>query len=381
LTSSTTDATDRERPFSRIGETAWNGLCERTGPFADWRFLASLEDAGCVGSATGWQPLPFLAGDENAPQCAAPAWLKHHSHGEFVFDFAWAGAAQAAGLAWYPKLLVAAPFTPVTGPRLLGAERNPRAAAEVVARMEGFVAENALLSAGVNFCSEADARVLRQAEWLERFDWQYHWRNPGYRDFEDFLGHLKRKPRKNIRAERRRVHEAGWRFRWRDGLALEAHELDLLDRCYQATFALYGNLPSLNRPFFELAARRFGPEFLVCIASRGGMDLACAVFWRDTRRLYGRYWGSLVDTRDVHFEACYYQGIDYCIAEGLQWFEPGAQGEHKIRRGFLPVQTRSFHFVRHSGLRAGIRRWLEAESRFLGQRRAQLETLNPFRAG
>lgn len=368
-----------DTPFSSLEQAHWNGLCDATGPFVDWRFLVSAEEAGCTGAASGWRPFALTETRADEIICAAPAWLKEHSHGEFVFDFAWAQASQQAGMPWYPKLLVAAPFTPVAGPRLLGAAAHPQAALELVHRMETVVNELGLWSAGVNFCDEHDAAVLREAGWLERFDWQYHWRNDGYRDFDDFLSRLRRKPRKNIRAERRRVHSEGWQFRWRDGRTLTQAELDLVDRCYQTTFALYGNLPSLNRAFFGRAAVRFGEHFLVCIAKLDGQDLACAVFWRDETRLYGRFWGSLVETRDVHFEACYYQGIDYCIAEGLEWFEPGAQGEHKIRRGFLPQKTRSFHHIRHPELRAGVRRWLAAEGEHLARRRELLDELDPFK--
>lgn len=378
LTNSRSESGPSGRSCSSFHEADWNGLCA-TGPFVDWRFLASAEAGGCTGANSGWHPQVLSETANGRLRCVAPAWLKDHSHGEFVFDFAWARASQQAGMPWYPKLLIAAPFSPVTGPRLLGSESHTQAAIDLVRRVEARVEALDLWSAGVNFCDEHDAAVLREAGWLERFDWQYHWHNDGYGDFEDFLARLERKPRKNIRAERRRVRQAGWRFRWRDGHELDAADLDLVDRCYQTTFALYGNLPSLNRTFFETVARRFGREFLVCIASQGARDLACAVFWRDATRLYGRYWGSLIETRDVHFETCYYQGIDYCIAEGLEWFEPGAQGEHKIRRGFLPRRTCSFHYIRHPGLREGIRRWLRAEAEMLAHRRRQLEQLDPFR--
>jgi uncharacterized protein len=270
--------------------------------------------------------------------------------------------------------------SPRSGPRLLGSDRHPQAALRLVSRIETQVDALDLWSAGVNYCDENDARVLREAGWLERFDWQYHWHNTGYRGFDEFLARLRHKPRKNIRTERNRVHADGWHFRWRDGNTLSEAELDLVERCYQVTFALYGNLPSLNREFFDRAAASFGDQFLVCIAEHDGKDLACAVYWRDEKRLYGRYWGSLVETRDVHFETCYYQGIDYCITEGLEWFEPGAQGEHKIPRGFLPHKTRSFHYIRHPGLRQGIRRWLETESAWLEQRREQLDQLDPYRS-
>ncbi len=364
--------------FSDIRQAEWNGLARTTGPFVDWRFLSSLEDADCIGHAGGWTPCLPLIRDDRGLRAAAPAFLKAHSHGEFVFDWAWAHASQSAGMPWYPKLLLAAPFSPVPGPRLLGAESDPASARALVDRIEGLVHERALSSAGVNFCDASDTAILREAGWLERFDWQFHWHNPGYRDFDDFLDQLKRKPRKNIRAERRRVHEDGWRFEWKNGTEMDDADFDLADHCYQTTFALYGNLPMLNRRFFELCAKRFGEQFLLCIASRNEERLACAIFWRDETRLYGRYWGSLLETKDVHFETCYYQGIDYCIRHGLQWFEPGAQGEHKIRRGFLPQKTRSFHFIRHAGLRRAIGDWLRREAGALQEYRRHLDTLDPF---
>jgi len=369
----------QSKPFSNLEQPVWDGLCATPGPFVDWRFLASAAEAGCTGPAAGWHPLALIENDaDGQPAAGAPAWLKDHSHGEFVFDFAWARAADQIGLPWYPKLLVAAPFTPVTGPRLLGAEQHPQAGQRLIATMQRLVDDHALSSGAVNFCSATDADLLRRAGWLERFDWQYHWHNPGYASFDEFLAGLRRKPRKNIRAERRKAREQGWTFRFRSGHELTGAELDLVDSCYRTTFHLYGNRPSLNRAFFELAARRFGAQFLVCIAARDNTDLACAIFWRDNDRLYGRYWGSLVDTRDVHFEACYYQGISYCIEHGLSWFEPGAQGEHKIRRGFLPRKTRSFHYVRDPRMRAGIADWLQAEAGMLREYRQRLEALNPF---
>jgi len=377
----TTSAAELPAPlahFSDIRRADWNGLARAIGPFVDWRFLASLEEAGCIGPACGWTPcLPLIRGNRE-PRAAAPAFLKSHSHGEFVFDWAWARASHANGMPWYPKLLVAAPFSPVPGPRLLGAEKDRTAALALIDRIEAMVHERALSSAGVNFCDEHDASVLREAGWLERFDWQFHWHNPGYRDFEDFLDHLKRKPRKNIRAERRRVHDDGWRFEWKNGGELNDADLELADHCYQSTFALYGNLPMLNRRFFELCAQRFGEQFLLCIARHNDEPLAAAIFWRDESRLYGRYWGSLVETKDVHFETCYYQGIEYCIRHGLEWFEPGAQGEHKIRRGFLPQKTRSFHLIRHAGLRRAIADWLQHEASALREYRRHLDTLDPF---
>lgn len=385
---------------------AWNALNRGNNPFSDHRFLAALSACGCVGGDTGWhyagqsfeqlsdqvsdkspeqssdrlpnQPSENSAPFANCPSGASAAtWLKFHSRGEFVFDFAWAEAAHRAGLRWYPKLLVAAPLTPVTGPRLLGHDSNARAA--LVDNLQACVDEHRLSSCAINFCDSVDQDTLDQTDWLQRFDWQFHWHNRGYRDFDAFLGALRSKPRKNVRRERRLAREDGWQYRWIDGDSIQAGELETVANCYQTTFALYGNLPSLNRNFFEAAAMAFGGQFLVCMASRAGVDLACSVFWRNDTRLFGRYWGSLVETRDVHFEACYYQGIEYCIEHGLNAFEPGAQGEHKIRRGFVPVRTRSYHYVRHPALREGIRRWLQMEGRALEEYRENLRSIEPYR--
>jgi len=352
----------------------WNARNRDDNPFTDHRFLAALEECGCIGTDSGWTPATVASSGE---QAFAPAWLKWHSHGEFVFDFIWAEAAHRAGLRWYPKLLVAVPLTPVTGPRLLGGDAEARR--ELIERLELRVEREALSSCAVNFCDERDAEDLERTGWLGRSDWQFHWFNDGYADFDAFLGRLRSKPRKNIRRERRLAHDDGWRYRWVDGARIRADELDTVYACYRTTFLRYRNLPALNRAFFARAARTFGSQFLVCFAALGGEDLACAVFWRGRDALFGRYWGSLVETRDVHFETCYYQGIEYCIEHGLARFEPGAQGEHKIRRGFRPVRTRSYHYIRHPGLREGVRRWLAMEHEALKEYREQLREFEPFR--
>ena len=216
--------------------------------------------------------------------------------------------------------------------------------------------------------------MLDDSRWLGRFGWQYHWHNRDWRDFDDFLDALRAKPRKNIRQERRRAND-GWSYRWLDGETITDDELATVADCYRTTHLLYGNRPSLNAAFFRTAARDFGDRFLVCMATRNDEDRACSVFWRSPTRLYGRYWGALEETRDVHFECCYYRGIEYCIEHGLEVFEPGAQGEHKIRRGFVPVRTRSWHWIEHPGLRDGIRQWLGMEARALDEHRRHLEEL------
>lgn len=342
-------------------------------PFVDARFLAALEACGCIGPARGWTRVAVEAG-----RGFAPAWLKDHSHGEFVFDHVWADAAHRAGIPWYPKLLVASPLSPVPGPRLIAPDRQGREA--LAEQLVEITEQRELSSCAINFCDEADRDTLDADErWLERGGWQFHWHNRGWADFEDFLGALRAKPRKNIRRERRLAHDAGLTYRWVHGSEMHEAELDLIAECYAITFALYGNLPLLNREFFATMAREFGDDFLACIVSRHGRDEACAVFWKSATRLYGRYWGSRCESRDVHFEACYYQGIEYCIEHGLQAFEPGAQGEHKIRRGFVPIRTRSFHLVRHPGMRRAIADWLVHEQRALAEYRERLREFEPYR--
>lgn len=354
----------------------WNALNRDANPFTDRRFLDALDLAGCVGEERGWLPRTLRLG-ELERTAFTPLWEKHHSHGEFVFDFTWAHAAHNNGIRWYPKLLVAVPLTPVTGPRLLADRHEQRLA--LVEQLEDLTESGEYSSCAVNFCDRDDAEALSERGWLARGDWQFHWRNRGWTDFDDFLAALRAKPRKNIRRERRLAHDNGWSYRWMDGATIREQDLDLITSCYQTTFMQYQNLPLLNRAFFRSVALAFGSQFLVCIASRDGQDLACSIFWRNHERLYGRYWGALEETRDVHFEACYYQGIEYCIENGLRVFEPGAQGEHKIRRGFDPVRTRSFHYIRHPGLREGIRHWLQLEHDALTRYRQELQSMVPFR--
>lgn len=341
----------------------------RGAPFVDARFLNALVDCGCVGPGTGWLPVADLD---------APAYIKTHSHGEFVFDWMWAEAAQRAGIRWYPKLLIAAPFSPVVGPRLGLKTRSSDHASNTLVDIESYLVETQINYASINFCDPLDQEVLEQSRWLKRTDWQFHWQNRGYADFESFLAALKRKPRKNIQAERRKTATAGWVFRWVSGNEASPEELALAHRCYLSTHQLYGNHPALSAAFFHAVAAHMGPILQLCIARADDQDLAVAIFFRDANRLYGRYWGSLVDTRDVHFEACYYQGIEYCIQHQLDWFEPGAQGEHKIKRGFLPQQTHSYHWLNDDRMRPAVADYLRQEHHAVMAYREQLEALNPY---
>ena len=337
--------------------------------FVDSKFLDTLQTTHCTGPGTGWQRVSGLD---------APAYLKTHSHGEFVFDWMWAQAAHQAGFRWFPKLLLAAPFTPVTGPRLSLQDRNKSSMTHTLGAVESFCDDSGISVSSINFCNPNDRAVLEESDWLHRFDWQFHWRNNDYNSFDDFLTRLRRKPRKNIITERRKTAEAGWHCEWHDGDSVDDSILALAYHCYQSTHQLYGNHTALSEDFFYQIARVMGPQFLICTADQGDQPLAAGIFFRDNLTLYGRYWGSLLETRDLHFEVCYYQGIEYCIQHGLLSFEPGAQGEHKIKRGFLPTQTHSFHRITVPPLRQGIARYLEQESKALMQYREDLESLNPY---
>ncbi len=347
-------------------------MTEAGAVFVSEAFLATLSQTNCIGPGTGWNRLADID---------APAFIKTHSHGEFVFDWMWAKAAEQAGIRWYPKLLIAAPFSPVTGPRLSLSDRSPQAIEKSLNELEAYCHEAKLTNASINFVSERDRSVLTESQWLERFDWQYHWYNRDYACFDEFLASLKRKARKNIQAERRKAQGGGWLFSWHGGQDADHAVIDLAFDCYLLTHKIYGNHAALSRDFFHHIARALGTKFQICQAAKNGEPLAAAIFFVDNGHLYGRYWGSLIDTRDVHFEVCYYQGIEYCIKHNLRCFEPGAQGEHKIRRGFVPTKTYSFHWFEIPELRRGIERYLTQEAQALERHGDELLHRTPYLDG
>lgn len=368
--------------FTSVGEHEWACLDHADNPFLTHAFLGGLESTGSIGPATGWQPhhVGVYAGDEL--QAFAPCYVKSHSHGEFVFDWAWADAYHRHGLRYYPKLLSGIPYSPVTGPRLL--VRRDAAEPDSLRRrlVEAIVAEcesGGHSSWHCNFVRDTDRAALDASALLRRRDWQFHWNNPGYRDFDDFLSALRSRKRKNIRRERRQVAAAGIEFACRTGKTLSNDELDFVYRCYVGTFHAYGNHPALKPEFFRHLAEALDERFIVILALRDGEPLAMALFLRGGERLYGRYWGCSEDVPGLHFEVAYYQGIEYCIRENLQVFESGAQGEHKLSRGFVPVQTRSYHHVCEAAFREAIREALEREDAWLDRYREQLAEQDPYR--
>ncbi|MCD5362265.1 GNAT family N-acetyltransferase [Chromobacterium aquaticum] len=336
----------------------WAALEAGGNLFTAWRWLQALEQAGCVGEASGWLPLPLSLELDGELRALAPAYLKRHPRGEYVFDWAWAEAYARAGLDYYPKLVVASPFSPVSGRRLLG---DAAAWPQLIAGLEQVVMEHGLSSAHVLFPSDEEARALEQAGWLLREGVQFHWRNRGYADFDAFLATLSRDKRKKIRQERRKVAEAGIGVRVLRGEAIVAEDWAFFYRCYRQTYLERRSAPYLNPAFFALLAERLGPHCLMFVAERDGAPLAASLCLVQNGVLYGRYWGALADIPCLHFELCYYQGLEYAIRAGLHCFEGGAQGEHKLARGFEPERTWSAHYIADPRFRGAIAGWLRRE--------------------
>jgi predicted N-acyltransferase len=350
-----------------IAREEWDALVGDGSPFLEWAFLASLEHAGCVGGDSGWEPRPLVLRRHGRLVAACPVYLKLHSEGEFVFDFAWADAAERAGLRYYPKLLIGVPFTPVAGARFLTLPGEDPV--EVRALLAGALRElclgNGLSSVHVNFCPEADATALAEHGFLPRVGFQYHWRNEGYASFDDFLARLRSKRRNQIQRERRSLAEAGITIATQIGDEIPDDVFPRLHPIYRSTIDRnpWGR-PYLNARFFALLRERFRARLCIATARRGGPAgeiVAGTINVQKGDALYGRYWGALAEVRNLHFALCYYAGIEHCIAHGLARFEPGAGGDYKQVRGFDATPTWSAHFVAEPRLERAVARHLEQE--------------------
>ncbi|WP_411831867.1 GNAT family N-acetyltransferase [Pseudoxanthomonas mexicana] len=364
--------------LAEIPAAQWDALHDGGNPFVGHAFLSGLEETGCLRERWGWRPCHLALWQGDRLRAAAPGYLKDNSHGEFVFDHAWAQAYAHHGRDYYPKWLAAVPYTPVTGPRLLAADAEARAA--LLRAIVAHAGEAGLSSAHVNFhTAEEDAAF--GDDWLPRIDLQYHWRNPGHwRGFDDYLAAMDHKHRKNIRQERSRVARAGVAFRIVHGDEAGEADLDAMYGFYLQTFAEYGNSPALTPAFLRHLATALARRLVLVLADLGGETIAGALCLRGGDTLYGRYWGATRLLPGLHFETCYYQGIDYCLREGLHVFEPGAQGEHKIARGFLPVQVHSRHWIADPAFAEPLRRWCLEEARVVRRHQATLATHSPFKA-
>jgi hypothetical protein len=343
----------------------WNALVGEESPFLEWEWLASLEDAGCVGSETGWAPRPLLLREAGRLVAACPLYVKANSEGEFVFDFGWADAAGRAGIDYYPKLLVGVPFTPVTGARLLTApgENRARRMRQLAEALAELCRGNGLSSVHVNFCGADEHEALAEAGFLPRIGLQYHWTSPdGCTSFDDWLGALRSKRRNQVRRERRELAEQGVAIERVTGSAIPDLLFGPMFEIYLTT--VQGNpwgRQYLNARFFELLAQRFRHRLCFVVARAGDEIVAGAVNVQKGDALYGRYWGAFRSLRHLHFNVCYYAGIEHCIEQGLTRFEPGAGGEYKQLRGFDAVPTWSFHWLADPQLRRAVERFLERE--------------------
>ena len=366
--------------LSEIGQAAWDELVQRqphANPFLSFAFLHALHESGSASAATGWQPHYLTLWQDDVLHAALPLYLKSHSYGEYVFDWAWADAYRRNGLRYYPKLLSAIPFTPVAGPRLLA--RDAAAQAALIEALRALQEESGLSSTHILLPTEDEALRLREAGFILRSSVQFHWINRDYRDFDDFLEALERKKRKNIRAERRRVREAGVRFRLVPGSAAGEAEWRFFKRCYDSTYAAHYSTPYLNLDFFLRIGRQMPQHLLLVIAERDGRRIAASLLVHDERALYGRYWGALEHLPCLHFETAYYQPLAFCIEHGIERFEGGAQGEHKMARGFLPHTLHSAHWLAHPGFAEAVREFTEREGHGIGAYLDELDERNPFR--
>ena len=364
--------------LSSVQAGQWDALHDGANPFVAHAFLQGLEQHGCLRADRGWSPRHLSLWEGERLVAAAPGYLKHNSHGEFVFDHAWAHAWASHGMDYYPKWLFAVPYSPVTGPRLLA--RDPAARAALLAAIGERTAAAGLSSAHVNFHTE-DEDALFGPDWLARIDVQYHWSNrDGWADFDAFLAAMDHKHRKNIRQERARVARSGLVFRRLQGDQAGAAELDAIHHFYLQTFGEYGNWPALTREFIGHIARTIPRNILIILAYYRDKPVAGALCLRGGDTLYGRYWGADATLPGLHFETCYYQGIEYCLEQGLARFEPGAQGEHKLARGFLPTEVRSRHWIADARFRQALGPWCAEEAASVRRYATGLAGHGPFRA-
>jgi len=373
-TSTSTSITD-------IDPAAWDALDAGGSPFLRHAFLAALEETRCVGPGTGWDPAPITLHDEHGLLAAAPAYVKSHSFGEFVFDFSWAQAYAQHGLAYYPKLVVGVPFTPATAPRLLIRPGVDAASVrtQLVAAIQDFARARGFSSIHGLFLTENDRRAFVDAGWIPRHDVQFHWANPGYRDFAHHLEGFTAKARKNVRRERRRLEENGLTCETLLGPSLGRRDIDEIYDLHRDTFLRHGHEPYLTRAFFRALPGSIGDRFMVKRARLGDETVAMAAFYWSSDTLYGRYWGTKEQFHSLHFELCLHQGIEFCIERGIARFEPGTQGEHKVSRGFVPQKTWSTHWIVDPRFRVAIGDYLRREGPHLDQYAHEIEKHVPYR--
>jgi len=364
---------------SDVDASAWDALLSLSGgsPFTRHAYLAALHDSGSAVRDTGWTPQFLTLWRDGELEAACPLYLKSHSYGEYVFDWAWANAYQQHGLRYYPKALTAVPFTPVPGPRLLARDAPARAA--LVRSALAWCKQKKVSSWHLLFGSDDDVAACEAAGMMLRHTVQFHWLNTGWADFEAFLASLTQEKRKKIRQERRKVAEGGVSFRHVRGSGITRADWDFFYRCYERTYLEHGNPPYLTRDFFHRMAAQMPENWLLFIAERNGKPIASSLIGIGDGVAYGRYWGALERVDCLHFEACYYQPLAWCIANGFTRFEGGAQGEHKMARALMPVKTTSAHWLAHPSFADAVEQFLQREGRGIENYLEHLEERSPFR--
>jgi len=373
-----------------VPAAAWDALLAlhpEASPFMRHAYLAALEDSASASPATGWTPACIVLERAGVIEAAAMVYAKDHSYGEYVFDWAWANAYQQHGLPYYPKATLAVPFTPVPGARLLARDATARQA--LLTAVLDWCAAQQLSSLHLLFVSPTDARACQDAGLMLRQTVQFHWTNAAapYADFEAFLASLAQEKRKKIRQERRKVTEAGVQFRWARGADISSADWDFFYRCYERTYLEHGNAPYLSRRFFTAMQADMAENWLLFVAERGGQPMASSLIALSSEGpgqphvAYGRYWGALERVDCLHFEACYHQPLQWCIAHGFARFEGGAQGEHKMARALMPVPTTSAHWLAHPAFSDAVARFLEREGQGVDQYLDHLRERSPFKNG
>ncbi len=367
--------------LSDIGQSAWDALVacqDKPNPFLSFAFLHAMHESGSASTESGWQPQFIVLYDGAVLAAAMPLYVKSHSYGEYVFDWAWADAYHRNGAEYYPKLLSAIPFTPVTGPRLMAVDERARAA--LIEVLRGTQQASEVSSTHILYPPPEQVQELADAGFMLRSGVQFHWLNAGYKDFDDFLATLEKKKRKNIRAERRKVQEAGVTMRRVRGVDATDADWRLFNRCYQHTYKAHRSTPYLNLDFFQRIGRTMPENILLIIAERGGEPIASSMVIHSADTLFGRYWGELEHVPCLHFETAYYQPLEFCIEQKIAVFEGGAQGEHKMARGFLPTKTWSAHWLAHPAFADAIERFLEREQGGIDEYIDELNDRNPFKS-
>ena len=366
--------------LSEIGQPEWDALVQqqdRPNPFLSFAFLDALHESGSASTDTGWQPQFMALYDGDALAAAMPLYVKDHSYGEYVFDWAWADAYHRNGVDYYPKLLSAIPFTPVTGPRIMSTDARARAA--LIEVLRATQAATQVSSTHILYPPPELVPELAAAGYMLRRGVQFHWLNAGYTSFEQFLDTLERKKRKNIRAERRKVVDAGVTMRRVRGADITDAEWRFFNRCYQRTYKAHHSSPYLNLDFFQRIGRTMPANILLVLAEKEGKMIAASLVIHNQDTLFGRYWGEVEHVPCLHFETAYYQPLEFCIEQNIAVFEGGAQGEHKMARGFLPTETWSAHWLAHPAFADAIERFLARENGGIESYIDELNERNPFK--